>query len=86
MTVTHHLTLYSFFSRTPSIKLNNLDPYSQQQKDSHGSVTVDFSHVRIVYKFEGRVTPNLDFKLTLLLQQQISKMVRDKTTCTTADR
>jgi len=51
-----------------------IDPYYQWQKDSSGFV--DFSHVQIVHKFAGRVTPNLEFKVTIFFQ--ISCLENDK--------
>jgi len=39
------------------------DPHYQRQKDSTGSV--DLSDVQVVHKFARRVTPDLDFKVTV---------------------
>jgi len=47
--LTHHLTLYSYF-RACCIELNEDRPiYYQRQKDS----CIDFSDVQVVYKFAG---------------------------------
>jgi len=42
----------------------------QYEKDS--SRTVNFSDVQIVRKFTGECPPNLDFKVTVFLQPNIS--------------
>jgi len=49
------------------------EPLYKRQKDISGSV--EFSDVQIVHKFAGRMTPNLDVKVTI--SSNVSKMVQD---------
>jgi len=53
------------------------------RKDSAGFV--DFVDAQIVYKFAGRVTPNLDFKITIFPTSNIYKMVQDRAIFTVED-